>query len=329
MTMQIEMPKIELFRIRTFSDKLTDTFNFLRENWRPMLKYFLYLMLPVSIVLALPFNHFFEGYFKLIASIDKGNFFSSLDGWIYGLSAVVSILGFIFAALLLESFVYAMIRVYYRRAERLRDLIYSDFRDDLYFCLKRGVIMVLVGLGIFVAIVVVAAIAMLIIFLINPKLGAVVGIVGLIIFYIAIVVLMFPLYMVAPIYMLEDETGVLAAYKKALRLGFATWRGIFALMFVVGILASVLQTFTMTPWYIMSLVKMIFTLNHEMDKPFFHSFLYSFGQYLTCILMCLGYLLSAVISCVAITIQYGHASEKIDGAGVSKRIDKFDEFDNF
>ena len=41
--MQTEMPKIELYRIRTFTEKLTDMFNFLRENWRPMLKYFLYL----------------------------------------------------------------------------------------------------------------------------------------------------------------------------------------------------------------------------------------------------------------------------------------------
>lgn len=327
--MQIEMPKIELYRIRTFTDKLTDTFNFLRENWRPMLKYFLYMMLPVSILLALPFNHFFDGYFKLIATIDKGSFFSNLDGWLYALSAVVSVLGFIFAALLLESLVYAMIRVYNRREQRLKDLIYSDFRDDLYFCLKRGFIMALVGLAIFAAIAVVAAIVLGLAFLISPRVGAVLLVVGLIIFYIALIVLMFPLYMVAPIYLLEDETGVIEAYMKALRLGFATWGGIFALMFVVGILASVLQTFTMMPWYIMSLVKMIFTMNNEMDNPIFHSFIYSFVQYLTCILMCLGYMLSAVISCVAITIQYGHASEKIDGAGVSKRIDKFDEFDNF
>jgi hypothetical protein len=100
-------------------------------------------------------------------------------------------------------------------------------------------------------------------------------------------------------------------------------------MFIIGILASILQTFTMMPWYLLSMVKMIFTLTNDMDKPFFHSFVYSFVQYLTCILMCLGYMLSMVFSLVGIAIQYGHASEKIDGAGVSKRIDKFDEFDNF
>ena len=43
----------------------------------------------------------------------------------------------------------------------------------------------------------------------------------------------------------------------------------------------------------------------------------------------LGYFISCIIEVVAITIQYGHASDKIDGVGVAKNIERFDEFDNF
>ena len=327
--MQIEKPKVELYRIRTFTDKLTDTFNFLRENWRPMLKYFMYMMLPVSIILALPFNHFFEGYMKLVTTMEKGLSFSNTELWLYGLSAIVSILGFIFAALLLESFVYAMIRVYDRRPQRLKDLFYADFRDDLFFCMKRGVIMSLVGLAIIMIIAIIGVVLMVLAFAISFQFGTAMALVGIFLLYVVLIVLGLPMYMVAPIYMLEDEISVFGAYKKGLRLGFATWGGIFAVMFIIGILSSVLQTFTMMPWYLLSMLKMIFTLSNDLDKPFFHSFIYSFVQYLTCILMCLGYMLSMIFSLVGITIQYGHASEKIDGAGVSKRIDKFDEFDNF
>lgn len=327
--MQIEKPKVELYRIRTFTDKLTDTFNFLRENWRPMLKYFMYMMLPVSIILALPFNHFFEGYMKLVTTMEKGLSFSNTELWLYGLSAIASILGFIFAALLLESFVYAMIRVYDRRPQRLKDLFYADFRDDLFFCMKRGVIMSLVGLAIIIIIAIIGVVLMVLAFAISFQFGTAMALVGIFLLYVVLIVLGLPMYMVAPIYMLEDEISVFGAYKKGLRLGFATWGGIFAVMFIIGILSSVLQTFTMMPWYLLSMLKMIFTLSNDLDKPFFHSFIYSFVQYLTCILMCLGYMLSMIFSLVGITIQYGHASEKIDGAGVSKRIDKFDEFDNF
>ena len=64
--MQILLPKIEIYRTRTFSDKLTDTFNFIRENWRPLLKYLIYVMLPVSIIMAFFVNHFWNGYLSLI-----------------------------------------------------------------------------------------------------------------------------------------------------------------------------------------------------------------------------------------------------------------------
>ena len=326
--MQVETPKIELYRVRTFTDKLTDTFNFLRENWRPMLKYFLYMMLPVSIILALPFNHFFEGYFKLIGSIEKGDFMSNTDMWLYGVSAVASVLLGILAFLLLQSLVFAMIRVYNRRSQRLKDLLYADFRDDLFFCLKRSLIETLVGLGFFMVIAIFVVVLVVLAFALGAVVGAVISVIGVILLYVALFVLIFPLMMVTPVYLLEDEIGVFSAYKKGLRLGFMTWGGVFALLFVVGILSSVIQTFTMMPWYIMSLVKTFFTMSNDMDKPFFHSFIYVFVQYLTCVLMCLGYMISEILSYVAVTIQYGHASEKIDGAGVSKRIDNFDQFDN-
>lgn len=327
--MQIETPKIELYRVRTFTEKLTDTFNFLRDNWRSLLKYFMYLMLPVSIVLALPFNHFFEGYLKLATIVENPDAFNTSDIWLYGASAVGSVVIGIFAGILLQSLVFAMIRVYMRRPQRLKDIFYTDFRDDLFFCFKRSCIETAVGLGLVIVagLIIVAFVA--IVFSFGLKVGAVMSVLGVLFFYIALIAVIFPLMMVSPVYLLEDEIGVIAAYKKGIRLGFATWGGIFALMFVVGILTSVLQTFTMMPWYLMSMVKMVFTLSSDMDKPFFHSFIYAFIQYLTCILMCLGYMLSEAITFVAVTVQYGHASEKIDGKGVSQRIDKFDEFDNF
>ena len=173
--MQIETPQIELYRVRTFTEKLTDTFNFLRDNWRSLLKYFLYLMLPTSIVVALPFNHFFEGYFKLITLAENPNAFSSSDAWLYGLSTVASVVLGLFSVILLQAFIFAMIRVYMRNPQRLKDIIYADFRDDLFFCFKRGCIESLVGvaLAVVVALLFVAVIA--IAFSVGAKFGAVIA----------------------------------------------------------------------------------------------------------------------------------------------------------
>ena len=83
------------------------------------------------------------------------------------------------------------------------------------------------------------------------------------------------------------------------------------------------------PWYILSMVKMVFTVSDKQDGAFFNSFLYDALQYITCILTCLGYYVSCILTIVGTTIQYGHASDKIDGVGVAKNIERFDEFDNF
>jgi hypothetical protein len=50
---------------------------------------------------------------------------------------------------------------------------------------------------------------------------------------------------------------------------------------------------------------------------------------LSTVLECIGMLLSSIITTVALVIQYGHASDKIDGTGVAQNIEKFDELDNF
>ena len=45
-----EKPLIKLYRTRTFGEKMSDTFDFVRENWRPMLKYFSYQLLGQELV---------------------------------------------------------------------------------------------------------------------------------------------------------------------------------------------------------------------------------------------------------------------------------------
>ena len=41
---------------RTFGDKLNATFDFIKDNWKVLLKYVTYLLLPVSLIQALSMN---------------------------------------------------------------------------------------------------------------------------------------------------------------------------------------------------------------------------------------------------------------------------------
>ena len=50
--MNQERPLIKLYRTRTFSEKMSDTFDFVRENWRTMLKFLTYVMAGMIFAIA-------------------------------------------------------------------------------------------------------------------------------------------------------------------------------------------------------------------------------------------------------------------------------------
>jgi hypothetical protein len=323
--MQLQTPKIEIYRTRTFTDKLGDTFNFLRENWRTITKYTIYIMLPVSMVLAFFANHFWNGYISLITALNTAGSMDDEGILSFGLSSLATLVVGIISYMILITLLFALIRLYTVREQRLANITMDELKPEMWFCMKRCMMMTLVGLVLVIAFL--ALVVLMVVLLVSIN-GAV-ALLGFILLYGVAVAVMLPLTLVPSIYLLEDNIGVFEAYMKGFRLGFATWGGIFAITFVIGFITGVIQSFTMMPWYILSMVKMVINVSDKQDGSFFNSFLYDAIQYITCILTCLGYFISCIIEVVAITIQYGHASDKIDGVGVAKNIERFDEFDNF
>lgn len=321
----MERAKIELYKTRTFSEKLNDTIGFMRESWRTQLKYFIYLMLPCSIVLAFFLNHFFSGYMSLIMAVQNvGDPRNDVGSFLLNAGAMLIV--FMVTYALLIALVYALVRLYRARGEdRLKNLTTEELKPELMFCLRRSCMLMLATIVIAIVVLLIFGGLMAGAFVINPGFG----LMSLMLLYIALLVVALPMMLVTPIYMLEDDISIIPAFQKAFHLGIPTWGGIFAVVFVLGIIASIIQTVTMGPWYILFIVKMVFTLSNDLDGSFTSSIFYTFAEYVTCVLQCLGMLFSSVLTIVGLTIQYGHASDKIDGVGVVEKIEQFDEFDNF
>ena len=129
--MQQNQPKIELYRKRTFTQKLTDTFGFLRENWKPLTKYFIYIMLPLSIVTAFFANHFFNGYFSIIGAIESAGTFNDDQLIKFVLSTLAATVVGLLAYLVLIGLVYALVRLYRQREDRLKNLSWAELKPDL------------------------------------------------------------------------------------------------------------------------------------------------------------------------------------------------------
>ena len=65
--MESQKPKVAMYVKRSFGDKLNASFDFIKENWKILLKFTTYLLLPVSLIQALSLNGLMGGAFAMTA----------------------------------------------------------------------------------------------------------------------------------------------------------------------------------------------------------------------------------------------------------------------
>ena len=305
--MNQERPLIKLYRTRTFSEKMSDTFDFVRENWRTMLKFLTYMMLPLSLVQTFAMNNFMTGYMSFSTAIDSANFETMLP-WLSSMG--VTMVFYFIAMILVNALTYTMMQLYEQRQERLQGITFADLQPAFMNKCGRQLVLLLTG---FVLMILFA----LIIFLLTvinpvlPVLGAVV------------VFLLLPLFMlVHPVYLFE-KTGVISAYAKSIRLGWKTWAGVVAVITVLYIMVTIVESVVSMPWYIMLTLKSAFATQGS-EPAFMSSFVYTAIQYL------LGAVSNFFGNCmltlliIGLAYQYGHACDKVDGVTVDRDIENFE-----
>ena len=247
--MESQKPKIAMYVKRPFGEKLNASFDFIKENWKQLFKYSTYLILPICIIQAANFSGLMGSMTDLTAMQTSGGIGENPLAAL-GPSFALNYAGVIFfsclGGLLLTSLIYAMVRLYNEREERLNGIVFSDIKSLLLRNVKRLFLM-----------------------------------------------------------------------------GIATWGGVFLILLVMGLIASVLQGIVSIPWYVIYIVKMIFTMSDGGATS--SSVGLNFAQYLFSILMLYGSYLSAIFSIVGLVYQYGHASEVVDSITVESDIDNFDK----
>ena len=213
---------------------------------------------------------------------------------------------------MLTSLVYALIRVYNEREERLQGMTLSMLRPLLFRNMKRLLLMV--------------AACVILVLLVGGVVGVLVALSPFTLFLTVPFMLAFlvPLALLAPVYLFEDIT-LMGAFKKTFRLGFATWGGVFLISIVMGFIANVLQGVTMMPWYIATVVKYFFAVSDVGGSEVTVSAGYNFFLYLLAIIQAFGTYLAMIFSIVGLAYQYGHASEVVDSITVESDIDNFDK----
>lgn len=309
--METQKPKIALYVKRSFGEKLTATFGFVNENWKVLLKYTTYLILPLCLIQGLSMKSFMQSYMGVVAS--AGNGISSYDDLAYtlGVSYGALILLSMIGGLILTSLVYGLIKLYNEREERLAGITFADLKPLLFSNAKRLLILWLF----MTAIVFGAVVVMALLIVITPW--------TMLLTIPFLIACIFPLTLLPSIYLFEN-IGVWQAFLKTFRLGFATWGGIFGVTFVTGFIANVVQGVLSIPYMVVMVVGVALTTS-GMQTEMTTSAGFGFMNYLFAVLMTFGIYLSMIFTMLGLVYQYGHACEVMDSISVEEDISRFEQ----
>lgn len=238
------------FRRRKFSDKFSDTTDFITANWRPLLKMLTIAILPVCAIQALSLNNLTSMMYGELAS-DSDDTMGILAG--FGLNyGATMILGMI-ASLFLISIVYALMKLYHATNEDgtpvNEDLTKMTFKEFLPYARRQMgaawksvlafMLFFVVNILLVVAIIAVLQAANIGVFMI------------LFAWFVALIP---PAMMLIPVYSFEP-IGFWAGIRKAFVYGFKTWGGIVAITFVVGLITNVICGFLSVPYMLTAMAK--------------------------------------------------------------------------
>lgn len=312
--------RIHLYASRSIGETLSATFDFVTQNFVPLIKFLSAFLLPVSALMGLSYQSMFSSF----AHIDNLN-----DETEQILSVVMSYLPVLLlcliGALLTVAVTYTLMQKYQQRDNLLKGLTLSEIKPllkhNLWRVLKMLLLLTLIGMVAFVALVLVATMIMSI----GSKFEA-----FLFLLYMAMLAIALPLGLVLPMCVFEPELSLFSCVKKALRLGFKTWGTLFVVMLVITMLVQIVSFILMIPFLFTTMTSMFFEIDSSQyaSLAYTSSAWFSVLTFASSLLFCFGLLLMSALSFVAFAFCYGRAADKVEGVSVKNAVQNFDSTDS-
>lgn len=308
--------RINLYASRSIGETLSATFDFVTQNFVPLIKFLAAFLLPVSALMGLSYQSMFSSF----AHIDNLN-----DETEQILSVVMSYLPVLLlcliGALLTVAVTYTLMQKYQQRDNLLKGLTLSEIKPllkhNLWRVFKMLLLLTLIGIVAFVVLVLVATMIMSI----GSKFEA-----FLFLLYMAMLAIALPLGLVLPLCVFEPELGLFSCVKKALRLGFKTWGTLFVVMLVITMLVQIVSFILMIPFLFTTMTTMFFEIDSSQyaSLAYTSSAWFSVLTFASSLLFCFGLLLMSALSFVAFAFCYGRAADKVEGVSVKNAVQNFD-----
>lgn len=312
--------RIPLYASRSIGETLSATFDFVAQNFVPLIKFLSAFLLPVSALMGLSYQSLLSSFAHIEDYDDETELIlSAVTGYIPVF--VLCLIG----ALLTVAVTYTLMQKYQQRDNLLKGITLNEIKPllkhNFWRLLKMLLLLTLIGMVAFVALVLVAAMIMAI----GGKFE-----IFLFLLYMAMLAIALPLGLVLPMCVFEPELSLFSCVKKALRLGFKTWGTLFVVMLVITMLVQIVSVILIIPFMFTTVASMFFEIDSSQyaSLAYTSSAWFSVLTFATSLLFCFGLLLMSALSFVAFAFCYGRAADKVEGVSVKNAVQNFDSTDS-
>lgn len=312
--------RIPLYASRSIGETLSATFDFVAQNFVPLIKFLSAFLLPVSALMGLSYQSLVSSFAHIEDYDDETELIlSAVTGYIPVF--VLCLIG----ALLTVAVTYTLMQKYQQRDNLLKGITLNEIKPllkhNLWRLLKMLLLLTLIGMVAFVALVLVAAMIMAI----GGKFE-----VFLFLLYVAMLAIALPLGLVLPMCVFEPELSLFSCVKKALRLGFKTWGTLFVVMLVITMLVQIVSVILIIPFMFTTVSSMFFEIDSSQyaSLAYTNSAWFSVLTFASSLLFCFVLLLMSALSFVAFAFCYGRAADKVEGVSVKNAVQNFDSTDS-
>ena len=308
--------RINLYASRSIGETLSATFDFVTQNFVPLIKFLSAFLLPVSALMGLSYQSMFSSFAHIDYLKDETELILSVV-----MSYLPVLVLCLIGALLTVAVTYTLMQKYQQRDNLLKGLTLSEIKPllkhNLWRVLKMLLLLTLIGMVAFVVLVLVATMIMSI----GSKFEA-----FLFLLYMAMLAIALPLGLALPLCVFEPELGLFSCVKKALRLGFKTWGTLFVVMLVITMLVQIVSFILMIPFLFTTMTTMFFEIDSSQyaSLAYTSSAWFSVLTFASSLLFCFGLLLMSALSFVAFAFCFGRAADKVEGVSVKNAVQNFD-----
>jgi hypothetical protein len=303
--------KIEFYKNRTIGERFAASGDFIRQNWKVLLKNIVYIGVPIALLFGYFMQNYFQGIFSSIGSIGISTPFA-LSGVLF------SALGIIVVSILLSLFLFSMTGAILNQSAKgtlTENTGWTDLKENVFSIAGKIFVQgLLLFLVIIVISIVIGIIGGLIAFVAGDFVGSNPAVIG--IFTIVFVLLIYgavfvflPFFALLPFPIIFENISAWQAIKKSFKLGFRYWGSTFGTAFLGSLLIGIVS-------YILAMPFVVYTL--------FNAGSGGFIGYALAMLSSLVVIVVQPIYIVFMSLQYTSIVEREEGVSLQDKVAEFD-----